>query len=176
VEWGNLNGIFAALFIVLSWNLVCRGNSPVKIRLSHLKWSVFDALHESEPMRRYETKKRHLFPNAFEHYIDLPFLTGLYFSCCFMFAQTRGRRLFPGGSKIQAKRISAILQKVLKEHYEEEVLNMGYDSINDISVYSTRKGAASYLASLPGGPPPAAICLQGGWTMGQIKDIYFHQM
>jgi hypothetical protein len=64
---------------------------------------------------------------------------------------------------------------VLKEH-EQEVLNMGYDSIDDIGVHSIRKGAASYLASLPGGPPPAAICLRGGWTMGQIKDIYFHQM
>jgi hypothetical protein len=53
---------------------------------------------------------------------------------------------------------------------------MGYDSIDDIGVLSIRKGAALYLASLPGGPPPAAICLQGGWTMGQIKYIYFHQM
>ena len=53
---------------------------------------------------------------------------------------------------------------------------MGYDSISDIGIHSIRKGAASYLASLPGGPSPAAICLRGGWTMGQVKDIYFHQM
>jgi hypothetical protein len=53
---------------------------------------------------------------------------------------------------------------------------MGYDSISDIGIHSIRKGAASYLASLPGGPSYAAIFLQGGWTMGQVKDIYFHQM
>jgi hypothetical protein len=71
--------------------------------------------------------------------------------------------------------MSSILQRVLKEH-EQEVLAMGYDSIKDIGLHSIRKGAASYLASLPGGPPSAVICFRGGWTMGQIKDIYFHQI
>jgi hypothetical protein len=63
----------------------------------------------------------------------------------------------------------------MKEN-EDEVLQMGYDSINDIGLHSTCKGAALYLALLLGGPLPAAICLRGGWSMGQIKDIYFHQM
>ena len=179
--WGNLEGIFGALFIVLTWNLVCRGNNTAKIRLSHVKWSVFDALTvnfkhtKTDQQGDAKRKKRHLFSNVLEYYIDLPFIMGLYLSSCFSFGQTRGRRLFPGGSSSQAKRISKILSQVLKEH-EQEVLNMGYDSISDIGVHSIRKGAASYLASLPGGPSPAAICLRGGWTMGQVKDIYFHQM
>jgi hypothetical protein len=37
LEWGNLDGVFAALFIVLSWNLVYHGNKTAKIQLSHLK-------------------------------------------------------------------------------------------------------------------------------------------
>jgi hypothetical protein len=74
-----------------------------------------------------------------------------------------------------ALRISSILQKVLKEH-KQVVLIMGYNSINDIGLHSIWQGPASYLASLPGGPPPAVICLQGSWTMGHVKDIYFHQM
>jgi hypothetical protein len=106
---------------------------------------------------------------VFEYYINLPFLLGLYFACCSTFGQTRGRQLFPGGSKSQAKRVSSILQKVLKEH-EQEVLNIGYDSIHDIGVHSIQKGAASCLASLPGSSPPAAIYFQGDWTMGQVKD------
>jgi hypothetical protein len=181
LDWGNLEGIFGALFIVLTWNLVCRGNNTAQIRLSHLKWNVFDALTvnfkhtKTDQHGDAKRKRRHIFSNILEHYIDLPFLMGLYFSTCFSFGQTRGRRLFPGGSKSQAKRISTILSKVLREH-EQEVLNMGYDSIRDIGIHSIRKGAASYLASLPGGPSPAAICLRGGWTMGQVKDIYFHQM
>jgi hypothetical protein len=181
LEWGTLEGIFGALFVVMTWNLVCRGNNTAQIRFSHLKWSVFDALtvnfkhSKSDQKGDQKRKKRHVFSNSLEYYIDLPFLLGLYLSSCFNFEQTRGRRLFPGGSLNQAKRISNILIQVLKEH-EQEVLNMGYDSISDIGVHSIRKGAASYLASLPGGPSPAAICLRGGWTMGQVKDIYFHQM
>jgi hypothetical protein len=63
----------------------------------------------------------------------------------------------------------------LKEH-KLEVINMGYDLIKGIGIHSIWKGVACYLASLPGGSSPAAICLQGGWMMGQVKDIYFHQM
>ena len=67
-----------------------------------------------------------------------------------------------------------LLKKVLREH-EQEVLAMGYDSIDEIGVHSVRKGVSTYLASMPGGPAPAALCLRGGWSMGQVKDIYFHQ-
>jgi hypothetical protein len=68
-----------------------------------------------------------------------------------------------------------LLRKVLKEH-EDEVINMGYNSVNDIGLHSARKGASLYLASLPGGAQPAAVCILGGWSMGQVKDIYWRQM
>jgi hypothetical protein len=64
-----------------------------------------------------------------------------------------------GGSKSQARRrISNILTQVLKEH-EQEFLNLGYDSISDIGIHLIRKEMASFLASLPGGPSPTAVCL-----------------
>ena len=48
---------------------------------------------------------------------------------------------------------------------------LGFE-VTDIGTHSIRKGAISYLASLPGGPPIAAVCLWAGWTMGNIRDIY----
>ena len=51
---------------------------------------------------------------------------------------------------------------------------MGYDSIDDLGLHSLRKGATSHLASMPGGPPPAALRLRGGWPMGQVKDVCCH--
>ena len=48
---------------------------------------------------------------------------------------------------------------------------LGFE-VTDIGTHSIRKGAISYLASLPGGPPIAAVCIQVGWTMGNIRDIY----
>jgi hypothetical protein len=84
-------------------------------------------------------KKRHLFSNVLEYYIDLPFIMGLYFSSCFSFGQTRCQRIFPGGSKSQAKRMSTTLFQVLKKH-KQEVLNMGYNSIKDIGIHSIGRG------------------------------------
>jgi hypothetical protein len=48
---------------------------------------------------------------------------------------------------------------------------MGYDSVTDIGLHSIRKGVSTYLASLPGGPSPAALCLRGGWSMGQYRPV-----
>jgi hypothetical protein len=67
---GNLEGIFRALFIVLTWNLVCCGNNTAKIRLSHLQWSVFDALTvnfkhtKTDQQGNSKQKKWHLFSNV----------------------------------------------------------------------------------------------------------------
>ncbi|KAL7556253.1 hypothetical protein ACA910_015714 [Epithemia clementina (nom. ined.)] len=33
-----------------------------------------------------------------------------------------------------------------------------------------------FLSSLPGGPPPTATCIRGGWTMGHMKDFYMSQV
>jgi hypothetical protein len=68
--------------------------------------------------------------------------------------------------------------------------------LNQIDTHSIRKGAASYLTSIPGkfkicfiffhyfsntfiffkfsgGPSTASVCLRGGWSMGNVKDRYF---
>jgi hypothetical protein len=55
---------------------------------------------------------------------------------------------------------------------EENIRSHGFE-ISKIGSHSIRKGASSYLTSLPGGPPAAAIMLRGGWSMGNVKDRYF---
>jgi hypothetical protein len=42
----------------------------------------------------------------------------------------------------------------------------------DIGMQSIRKGATIFINSLPGGPPPAAICIRGRWSLGGVKDVY----
>jgi hypothetical protein len=181
VEWGTLEGIFAALFIVMTWNLVCRGNNTSKIRFSHMSWTVFDSMGvnfrhtKMQQLGEAKRQKRALYSNPFEECIDFAFLLGLYLATSFSSLQARGKKLFPGSKKSQSARVSVLLRKVLEEH-EDEVLIMGYDSVTDIGLHSIRKGGSSYLASLPGGPQPAAVCIRGGWSMGQIRDIYYHHM
>ena len=60
----------------------------------------------------------------------------------------------------------------MKEN-ESVVRSLGFLKLSDIGVHSIRKGVSMYLASLPGGPSPAALSLRGGWSMGQVRDIYF---
>jgi hypothetical protein len=96
------------------------------------------------------------------------FALSLYFACCFNTPQVHDGFLFPG--KDQFQRYSEELQRCLKEH-EGEVKGMGFN-IHDIGTHSIRKGAVSYLASLPGGPTAASVCIRAGWSMGKIRDIY----
>jgi hypothetical protein len=93
---------------------------------------------------------------------------GMYMTCCFNSPQGLDDRLFPGTT--QDARFSNLLTRVLREH-EDEVKQMGF-AVRDIGTHSVRKGAVSYLASLPGGPPAAATCIRAGWTMGKVKDVY----
>ena len=98
-----------------------------------------------------------------------PVLTlAFYFSCCLNVRPTADEFIFPGNDQYQ--QCSAQLCHVLQEHVDEVRL-LGF-KVTDIGMHSIWKGAISYLASLPGGPPIAAVCIQVGWTMGNIRDIY----
>jgi hypothetical protein len=56
---------------------------------------------------------------------------------------------------------------------------MDYDSIDiaELGLHSIRKEVCTYIymASLPGGPPPAELCLRSGHSMGPVKDIYYQK-
>ena len=41
-----------------------------------------------------------------------------------------------------------------------------------IGTHSIRKGAVTYMLSLPGGPSISSVCICAGWTMGTVKDVY----
>jgi hypothetical protein len=99
---------------------------------------------------------------------------GLYFATNFNTSQRRGMKIFPGGAKNQSSRVSHLFKKLVLEH-KQEVLAMGYDSTDELGLHSIRKGVSTHLASLLGGPPPAALCLRAGCSMGPVKDIYYHQ-
>jgi hypothetical protein len=178
---GTQEYLFLACFLIWTWNLVCRGYNTARVRLSHITCSSEDFIGaffrhtKSDQTGDQKRQQRNLYSNPHEPFIDLFFVSALYLACCFQNKQSRGRKLFPGPAQAQAKRASVLLQKLLKEN-EADVLAMGYDSIKDIGLHSIRKGSASTLASLPGGPSAAAICLRAGWTMGKIRDIYFRWM
>jgi len=118
LEWGTIEGIVCACFVVMTWHLACRSNNTARIRYSHLSWQYFDAMHinfrhtKTEQHGEAKLHKRACYSNPFEWYIDLPFLLGLYFATSFSTTQTVGMCLFPGGAHSQSARIGELLKRL----------------------------------------------------------------
>lgn len=181
LSMGTHRGIFAHLYLVLTWNLACRSNNTMNIKLGDIIWSTsFDSFHilfrhsKTDPMGDDSMYPRHIFANP-KNPVCCPVLAlCFYFTCCF---STTGLNsncyLFPGES--QERRFSDIMMKCLKEHEHEVNHTYGFE-VGKLGPHSIRKGASSFLVSLPGGPPAAASSLRGGWSMGGVKDRYWQYM
>lgn len=175
LNYGTVDGIFAYCFLILSWNLSCRAANTANIRFKDISWcSSFDSYaivfgHSKTDQLGDESKcLRHIYANPHIPLICPVLAIGCYFSSCFNTVQSDNCYLFPG--KDQAKRFGKIISAVLKRN-RNLVSELGF-SLSDLGTHSIRKGAVSYLSSLPGGPATAAICIRAGWTMGKIKDVY----
>ena len=174
LEWNTIDGVFGFAFLVLSWNLACRSSNTAGIRLSELTWTSFDAFevffaHSKTDQTGSDAKyARHCFANSNNPLFCPVFALACYFSCCVNTQQSFTDPLFPGTD--QHERFGDALHRLMRE-LEPQINLLGYQ-IHDIGTHSIRKGAVSYLASLVGGPPAAAVCIRSGHSMGQVKDIY----
>jgi hypothetical protein len=175
LDFGTIDGVFAYAYLVITWNLACRARNTATIRFRDISWSSsFDAFaisfaHSKTDQLGEESKyMRHLYSNPNVPLVCPVLALSMYLSSCVNTAQDLNDFLFPGSE--QETRFGKILKAVLGKK-GETVSQLGY-APGDLGSHSIRKGAVSYLASLPGGPPSAAICIRAGWTMGKIKDIY----
>ena len=90
-----------------------------------------------------------------------------YFSCCCNLPKNGQSQLFPGWDQYQ--RFSEMLSCLIQDH-EAEVSELGVNP-KMIGTHSIRKGAVTYMSSLPGGPSISSVCIHAGWTMGTVKDL-----
>jgi hypothetical protein len=148
------DGVFAHAFLLLTWNLGCRVNNTTIIKFEDVSWShCFDCFQilfahsKTDPTGDDSKYPRHIFSNPSEPLVCPVLALSMYFSSCFSAAvvSTDGY-LFPGNK--QEHRFNRLLNRVLLENIVE-VNGMGYD-ISQIGSHSIRKGAASYLTSMPG--------------------------
>ena len=179
LDWGTLDGVFAHCFLVLTWNLACRSSNTTHICLSEVEWgSTFDTFeiffaHTKTDQTGKEAKySRHLYANPHCPVVCPVLALAMYFTCSFNTPQCSNNYLFPGDDQYQ--RFLVQLRRVFQEH-RDEVSLLGADP-SEIGTHSIRKGAVTYLASIPGGPAIAAVCIHAGWTMGTVKDIYLRYL
>ena len=152
IEWNTSDGVWAFCFVVLTWNLGCRANNTALISVSQMSWSSsFDLFekffgHTKTDQAGDDTKyPQHLYENPKNPLACPVFALALYFSCCFNTPLVPDSLLFPGQDQYQ--QFAKMLIRMLREH-EEEVLTLGF-RICDLGTHSIRKGAVSYLASIP---------------------------
>lgn len=172
LQEGTMEGIWCHCFLVLTWNLMCRVNNTTRICLNHLSWyqdcvRILFRQQKGDQLGLTARYPRHLYANPSNPVTSPVFALGLYF-LTFGVPLEATSKLFPGRN--QYKRFGRLLKAMLEEHIDE-VRAFGFE-VSDIGTHSIRKGATTYLSSQPGGPPPAAICIRAGWTLGGVKDVY----
>ena len=179
LDWNTNDGVFGHCFLVLTWNLSCRAHNTANIRLSEMEWgSTFDAFeiyfaHMKTDQTGDEAKySRHLYANPCCPLICPVLSLAFYFSCCCNLPQSGESRLFPGRDQYQ--RFLEMLSRVIRDH-EAEVSELGVNP-QMIGTHSIRKGAVTYMLSLPGGPSISSACICAGWTMGSVKDVYMRYL
>jgi hypothetical protein len=179
LEWflnfGTADGVFAHCYLIITWNLACRAGSTARIRFSDVSWShSFDAFSitfsqtKTDQLGMEKRYPRFCYANPLSPLVCPVLAIGIYLTSCFNTSQSPDGRFFPGHG--QSSRFSKIMMKTIDDNWDK-VASLGY-ARKDLGTHSIRKGAVSYVSSLPGGPPDASICIRAGWTMGKIKDIY----
>ena len=71
VEMGTQDAMFAHCFLVLTWNLMCRGNNTSRICMSHLQWfndamRIFFANTKTDQQGNQAKYPRHIYANPGE--------------------------------------------------------------------------------------------------------------
>ena len=179
MDWNTNDGVFGHCFLVLTWNLSCRAHNTANIWLCEIEWeSTFDMFeiyfaHTKTDQTGDEAKYScHLYANPCCPPICPVLLLAFYFSCCCNLPQSGESQLFPGQDQYQ--RFSEMLSRLIQDH-ETEVSELGVNP-KMIGMHPIRKGADTYMSSLPGGPSILSVCIHAGWTMGTVKDVYMQYL
>ena len=109
---------------------------------------------------------RHVFANTTDPSINPILAVGVYMFCCFGSRPASATNLLFGHLESE-KRFNKWLLETVKK-VEGELAEQS-TAVKDIGSHSFRKGTATYLAAMVGGPSPVSIYLRAGWSLGVQK-------
>ena len=162
LEWNTADGVFARAYLLLTWSLMCRVNSTAVLKLANFQWIDFDCMGITFGHTKVDqfgddsAHLRHIYSNPHDPLVCPVLALAMFFTSCLAGPQTNASLLFEG--TLQDDRFGNLLSKVLSEHLSE-LHDLGYTP-NDLGTHSIRKGAVSYVSSLPGGPTVPAVCIR----------------
>lgn len=170
----NNENTFLHLYMLLTWNLMCRANNTGSIRYHHIDKKedsvvIVFSHQKTDQLGKYRGLGKHLYANPFNPEICVFLSFGIFFLSyppC-----NDGGLLFDGDK--QMERFSKGLNRVLRsKDVEQELTSKGHER-SDYGTHSFRKGAASYCcAGCTAGPPISSVHLRAGWKFGGVQDRY----
>lgn len=165
--------IFAHIFVLLCWNLVARSVSVSSLMYDHISWDA-DSMVIVFPTHKGDKEgntcsPKHVFANPTEPEI-CPVLWLAVHVFCSGFRRTDSSKCVFGGADAVEGRFSKWLKAVCTT-CQAALMAMGL-MIMWIGSHSFRKGVATFLSSMCGGPGPIAIYLRAGWSLGPVQSRY----
>ena len=142
--------------------MACRCNNTARIKFNDIDWSQsFDSFSilfsqtKTDQLGEEAKYPRHIYANPVNPLVCPVLGLAIYFTSCFNAQVRMDNYIFPGES--QDARFAVILQRIVNENWNQ-ISQIGYQR-GDIGTHSIRKGAVSYVSSLPGGPTGASVCI-----------------
>lgn len=168
----NLN-IFAHTFLLFSWNLMSRCTSVATLMFNHISWKD-DALVIVFPQHKGDKEGRNSYPKHVYANTANPAICPILSFAIFVFTsgfRREGARntVFGFGGEIET-RFSKWLHTICEAN-KVELLEMGI-LIGELGTHSFRKGVATFLSGLNGGPSAIQIYLRAGWSLGNVQNRY----
>lgn len=167
--------IFAHIFAVMAWSLMCRVSNVGNLRPHHIK-AIGDAFPINYVKHKADadgsrTEAKHCYANPFEPATCIVVAMAVYFSCMGPPKQP-GELVFEGDR--QQDRFVAAIRRILEKNPElmAEMLALGL-TVEDIAAHSFRKGARSFCAGgTTFGPSTPAVLYRGGWAQDGMDGKY----
>lgn len=165
--------IFAHIFVLLCWNLVARSISVSSLMFDHISWSN-DALVMVFPTHKGDKEgkdcsPKHVYANPSNPTI-CPILWLAVYVFCTSTQRVDSKRAVFGGADAAESRFSKWLRAIFAG-CKTVLENMGM-IIDWLGTHSFRKGVATFLAGMCGGPGPIPIYLRAGWSLGPVTSRY----
>lgn len=164
--------VFAHLFLILCWNLIARCNSVAHLHYQHIFWKE-DSMIVVFPKHKGDiagetSLPKHVYANPFRPEA-CPILAFALYEFTRGFRNHAGR-VFEAEAKASESRFGKWLKDVCKT-ISAELISFGIQLL-DIGTHSFRKGVASFVTSIPGGPSVIAVYLRAGWSLGPVQSRY----
>lgn len=174
------NSAFARCFSIICWNLMCRSDNAVGIRVGHMEWRndslvIYFAHMKNDQNGDKAHTARHIFANPVHPEICPILALGIHLLCTEgIFSNGEQSMLFQGKNQSQSDRFRRIMQRQAFCTEEGRRVMQRHGLIpDDIGTHSWRKGATTYATSgTTASPSIVAVHLRGGWAMDGVLSRY----